>query len=71
PTGYRDGQYFIDGVTTTINETDGIKRQNKLSSKIKSNEEYNRPTYGHITITPRVQRKKSGRTATDNPKSKG
>ncbi|BBQ08157.1 hypothetical protein [Elizabethkingia anophelis] len=73
PTGYRDGQYFIDGVTTTINETDGIKRQNKLSSKIKSNEEYNRPTYGHITITPRVQRKKKSDTSTaaGSSKSKG
>jgi len=62
PTGYRDGQYFIDGVTTLINESDGIKRQNKLSFKIKSNEEFNRPTYGHITITPRVQRTKKKST---------
>ncbi|AKK73776.1 hypothetical protein OK18_15230 [Chryseobacterium gallinarum] len=70
PTGYRDGQYFIDGVTTTINDSDGIKRQNKLSFKIKSNEEYNRPTYGHITITPRVQRKKkqSGTASSKNRK---
>ena len=58
PTGYRDGQYFIDGVTTTINESEGIKRQNKITYKIKSNEEYNRPSYGHITVTPRLQRSK-------------
>lgn len=71
PTGYRDGQYFIDGVSTTIDDSGGIKRQNKISSKIKSNEEYNRPTYGHITVTPRVQRGKKktvGSTAAKNRK---
>jgi hypothetical protein len=64
PTGYRDGQYFIDTVNTTINGSDGIKRQNKISFKIKSNEEFNRPTYGHITVTPRVQRKTKDKPGT-------
>lgn len=35
PDGHRNGQYFIEGVTTTINGSDGIKRENKLSFKIK------------------------------------
>jgi len=70
PTGYRDGQYFIDGVTTTIDESDGIKRQNKISFKIKSNEEYNRPTYGHITITPRMQRKSKNSTTTTTTRNR-
>lgn len=72
PTGYRDGQYFIDGVTTTIDGSDGIKRQNKISFKIKSNEEYNRPDYGHVTVTPRVQRgKKKARKPTTPKNRKG
>ncbi|WP_254556920.1 hypothetical protein, partial [Salmonella enterica] len=70
PTGYRDGQYFIDGVTTTVDESDGIKRQNKISFKIKSNEEYNRPTYGHITVTPRVQRGKKKTVGSTTTKSR-
>lgn len=35
PDGHRNGQYFIEGVTTTIDGSDGIKRENKLSFKIK------------------------------------
>lgn len=71
PTGYRDGQYFIDGITTTIDDSSGIKRQNKISFKIKSNEEYSRPTYGHISITPRVQRKTKKSTTTSSTNRKG
>lgn len=71
PTGYRDGQYFIDGVTTTVDDSDGIKRQNKISFKIKSNEEYNRPNYGYVTVTPRVQRgKKKNTTGSTTPKNR-
>lgn len=63
PTGYRDGQYFIEGVTITIDESSGFKRQNKLSFKIKSkNETTIFPTYGHITVTQRMQRKKKSTT---------
>lgn len=35
PDGYRDGQYYVEGVTTTIDGSSGFKRQNKLSFKIK------------------------------------
>lgn len=35
PDGHRNGQYFIEGVTVEVNATAGIKRQNKLSFKIK------------------------------------
>lgn len=70
PDGYRNGQYFIDGVTTTVDDSGGIQRQNKISFKIKSNEEYNRPNYGHVTVTPRVQHKKktTGTASTKNRK---
>jgi hypothetical protein len=37
----RDGRFFIESVTTTINESEGFKRQNKLSFKINSNEKSN------------------------------
>lgn len=35
PNGYRDGQYYIAGVTVSIDEQSGFKRSNKLSFKIK------------------------------------
>lgn len=70
PTGYRDGQYFIEGVTTTIDESSGFKRQNKLSFKIKSkNETTIFPNYGHITITPRVQKRKKTKSGTSSTTS--
>jgi hypothetical protein len=49
PDGHRDGHYFIEGVSTTIDSTNGFLRQNKISFKIKSENEGDH--FGSVAVT--------------------